>query len=79
MGDNLVVEHLRHIRFSLDALNSKVRDVELRLTGVEIAVGAMRRELGGLAEADAHIHARLDRLGERMDRIERRLDLIGGA
>ena len=75
MSDNLVLEHLRHMRGSLDALREDMRDVKQRLGALELGVAGLRRELAGLAEADAHLAARQDRTNDRLDRIERRLDL----
>jgi archaellum component FlaC len=52
-----------------------LRDIKLRLTQVETGIGAMRRDIGGLTETVAHAQAQIDRLSERVGRIERRLDL----
>ncbi len=63
--DNLVLEHLRYIRGRLDTVYNDVRDLKMRMTNLE--------ETG--AVASAAINRRLDRMDERIERIERRLDL----
>ena len=56
-----------------------MREVKTRLTGVELGQAAVRREIAVLAEADAHLGARVDRLTDRIERVERRLDLAPAA
>ncbi|MFE0756955.1 hypothetical protein ACFW16_23540 [Inquilinus sp. NPDC058860] len=58
---NLVLEHLRHIRGGIDDLRQDMREVKTRL--------------GLLEQQYAVISGRLDRLTDRVERIERRLDL----
>lgn len=60
--ENLVLEHLRHIRGAVDDLRVDMREVKSRL--------------GILGAQYASLSNRLDRIGERVERIERRLDLI---
>ena len=73
MSDNLVLEHLRHICGGLDALREDMRDVKHRLTTLEIQVTH-------LASTEASHYAglavRMDRTDDRLDRIERRLDIV---
>jgi chromosome segregation ATPase len=73
---NLVLEHLRAIRAKLDEHDERFNDVVHRLTRIEIVNAGLRREQAGDAENVAHLGARLDRLGEEIDRIKRRLELI---
>jgi chromosome segregation ATPase len=79
MSDNLVLEHLRHIRATVDATREDLRDLKQRVSAVEVGLAAARCELASLAEADAHLAARTDRRSERIERVERRLDLVPGA
>jgi hypothetical protein len=39
----------------------------------------VRKEIAVLAEADAQLSARIDRLTDRIERVERRLDLAPAA
>ena len=59
--DNIVLEHLRHIRGAVDGLRDDMREVKSRL--------------GILESQYANLSNRLDRVDSRIERIERRLDL----
>lgn len=74
--ENLVLELLRSIRGDIGQLRNEVRDVKERLGSVELSVIAMRRDLTRVDESIAHVHARIDRLGDRVERIEIRLGLV---
>jgi prefoldin subunit 5 len=73
--ENLVLEHLRAIRADLSALRADVREIKLRQNDMTRQIAALRRDQAGDAESAAHVEARLDRFGERLERIERRLDI----
>jgi hypothetical protein len=66
--NNVVVEHLRHIRTRVDGLTDDMRQVILRL-------GAVERHLGGLHISDVNQNSEIDRIKVRLERIERRLEL----
>ncbi len=59
--ENLVLEHLRHIRGAVDGLRDDMREVKGRL--------------GTLESQYANLSNRMDRLDGRVERIERRLEL----
>jgi hypothetical protein len=59
--DNIVLEHLRHIRGVADGLRDDMREVKGRL--------------GILESQYANLSNRLDRLDGRVERIEQRLNL----
>ncbi len=59
--ENLVLEHLRHLREQMDRMAADMREVKQRL--------------GILENQYASISTRLDRLDERVERIENRLNL----
>jgi predicted nucleic acid-binding Zn-ribbon protein len=46
--DNLILEHLRAMRSDIAALRDDTREVKSRLTSLETAVSAMRREIADL-------------------------------
>jgi predicted nucleic acid-binding Zn-ribbon protein len=60
--ENLVLEHLRAIRATVDRLSDDMQEVKGRL--------------GILEQQYASISIRLDRMDERLLRIEKRLDLV---
>jgi predicted nucleic acid-binding Zn-ribbon protein len=66
---NLILEHLRNIRSDTTAIRNDVDDLKLRMTAAEHHLGQQQIQL-------AAINGRLDRLDERVGRIERRLELV---
>ncbi len=75
--DSLVLEYLRHIRGRVDQIAEDMFDVKHRLSSLETAMVLVKREVASGDETDARQQVSLDRLVERIARIERRLDLIG--
>jgi len=66
--EDLILVYLRRIDENVDRLrDDDVRELKTGLNG-------MRRDLIALAEADARVGLMVDRQGERLDKIERRLD-----
>jgi predicted nuclease with TOPRIM domain len=59
--ENLVLEHLRHIRAAVDSTREDIREIKGRL--------------GILENQYANLSNRLDRLDARVERIEHRLEL----
>lgn len=76
--ENLVLEHLRALRAGQDRIENELRDIKGRVSAVETGLNGVRRDLVALAEADARLQVTIDRMGDRVDRIERRLDLREG-
>jgi archaellum component FlaC len=66
---NLILEYLRNIRSDTTAIRNDVDDLKLRMTAVEHHLGQQQVQLAG-------INGRIDRLDERVGRIERRLELV---
>jgi predicted nucleic acid-binding Zn-ribbon protein len=60
--DNIILEHLRAIRSTVDGLAADMREVKSRL--------------GILEQQYASLSNRLDRMDERIGRIEKRLQLV---
>lgn len=75
MTDNLVLEHLRHIRSRVDQIADDITDLKQRISGLESAMVLVKREVAYGDETDARQQVSLDRLIERIQRIERRLEL----
>lgn len=66
--NNIVLEHLRHIRRMADETREDVREIKVR-------VGSLEREVAQIHVKIAEQSERIDRLTDRAERIERRLDL----
>jgi septation ring formation regulator EzrA len=60
--DNIMLEHLRHIRGGLDGLREDVREIKQRLGLIELQYSSLS--------------TRMDRIDGRIERIENRLGLI---
>ena len=67
--ENLVLEHLRRIRTSVEHIELDIIDLKSRVSAIESVQGQILSLLGGLGQ-------RMDRYEERLSRIERRLDLV---
>ncbi len=70
--ENIVLEHLRHIRGAVDAIRGDIADLKSRMTTLEFTVGNL---MAVEASHYAGHSGRLDRVDARLERIERRLEL----
>ena len=81
MADNietLILDHLRANRTDIGGIKEDMREIKQRLTSLEAAVVGLRRDNANLYGDVIDQQARYDRLVERVERIERRLDLAEG-
>ena len=67
-AENIVLEHLRHIGRAVDETRDDVREIKHRVGSPEAEVAQVQVKL-------AEHSGRIDRLADRVERIERRLDL----
>jgi len=77
MGDveNMMLEHLKRFQATLETLSGRIEELAIRQTETHSAVLALRRDQVNDAEVSAHLQVQLDRMRNRLDRIERRLEL----
>jgi len=75
-AENLILEHLRHIRSRVDQIADDVGDLKQRISELESAMNLVRREVALGDEIDARQQIALDKLQNRIERIERRLELL---
>lgn len=73
---DIVLEHLRAIRASLTRLDDDRREDRGRLTNIEGGFAALSSQLGHVLSVLAEVRVAIDRQSDRLDRIERRLDLV---
>jgi len=77
--ENLILEHLRTLRNEVAGMRTEMheefRDVKLRLGSVESAVVTVRRDAADQMGDVVRQQLRIDQLAERLERIERRLEL----
>ena len=76
-AENLMLEHLRALRAGEDRLESGLRQVGARLTSLEAGTAAGRRDSAHHVEAIIRQQANIDQIKTRIDRIERRLEIVG--
>jgi RNA:NAD 2'-phosphotransferase (TPT1/KptA family) len=74
-ADNLVIEHLRAMRSEIAAVKADTTDTRQRIGSVETSIIDMRRNVVHLFEDMAHQQITMDKLLDRVQRIEKRLDL----
>ena len=73
--ENLMLEHFKRFQSTLDRVENKLGEVTVRLGNLESGQASMMQHLGHLAAADAAQQVAIDHMSERLDRIERRLEL----
>ena len=66
--ENLLLEHLRAIRSEQSAMRDDIREIKSRLISLE-------RSMAGNYADIVDQHVKYDRITERLERIERRLEL----
>lgn len=78
--ENLVLEHLRALRNELRDFRTKTenefQDVKLRLSAIERNQTKNHADYAELYGDHARQQAAIDRINNRLDKIERRLDLV---
>ena len=73
--ENLVLEQLRAIIAEIASVKEDTREIKSRLIIVESGIASLRRDGGDFAASIADQHLSYDRLNDRIDRIEKRLEL----
>ncbi len=73
--DSIILEHLRAIRSDIGSVKEDVRDMKSRLSNLEAGQATMLQHLGHQASVSAQQHVSYDRIIERVERIEKRLEL----
>ena len=73
--ENLMLEHLKRFQATLESMQRDIRELKVRQSETHTAVLALRRDHISDAEVTAHMQAQMDRFGDRLERVERRLNL----
>lgn len=73
--ENLVLEQLRAIRSDIAAVKEDTREIKSRLVIVESGIASLRRDGGDYSASIADQHLRYDRINDRIERIEKLLEL----
>jgi len=75
--ENIVLEHLRHIRNRVDQIADDISDFKHRMSSLESAMVLIKHENAHGDETDARQQVTLDKIIDRIQRIEKRLELNG--
>ncbi len=73
--ENLILEHLRAIRTGVAAIKDDVRELKSRVAHVEVGQATLLQHLGHNASMSAQQQLGYDRILERIEKIEKRLEL----
>ena len=73
--ENLLLEHLKRFQAGQDRIERELDEVVTRLGHLEISMAGLRRDIGHGDEQTAVVSVRLDKMNERLERVEKRLEL----
>jgi predicted nuclease with TOPRIM domain len=73
--ENLILEHLKRFQGGQERIERELKEVKGRLSQVEIGTAAVRGDVAHLSGDVASLRLAFDTMSERIDRIERRLEL----
>jgi len=73
--ENLMLEHLKRFQAGQDRMERKLEEITRRLSNLEAGQASIIQHLGHLASADAQQQLSADGFDQRLERIERRLEL----
>ena len=74
--ENLILEHLKRFQAGQDRIERDLKDIRSRLVSLEVGHGSLLQHLGHLASSLAQQQVSMDRTDDRIERIEKRLELI---
>jgi uncharacterized coiled-coil protein SlyX len=73
--ENLILEHLRALRSKIDQIADDVREIKQRVVTLESGQGVITQQIGHLQQSIAGQQVSFDRLTERVERLEKRLEI----
>ncbi|MDP2825158.1 MAG: hypothetical protein Q8O52_21060 [Sulfuritalea sp.] len=74
-AENLVLEHIRAIRTELAQVKDDTSEIKMRLTSIDERLTLAEKGIANVHGDFAIIQIRMDKQGDRLERIEKRLDL----
>jgi phage shock protein A len=72
---SIIIEHLKALRAEVAAVKADTNEMRTRMGQVETGIAGLRRDFADADENAAILSVRVDRLIERMDRLEKRPEL----
>lgn len=73
--ENLILEHLSRFQAGQDRIEGKIDELTRRISNLEAGQASIIQHIGHLASADAQQQVAADGFNQRLERIERRLEL----
>ena len=73
--ENLILEHLKRFQSGEDRIERDLKEIKSRLTTVEVTQGSLLQHIGQLASSIAQQQLSMDRTNERIERIDKQLEL----
>lgn len=74
--ENLPLEHLKRFQSGQERVERKLDELTRRIGNLEAGQASIIQHIGHLAAADAQQQLSADGFNQRLERIERRLDLL---
>ena len=76
-GENLLLEQMKRFQAGQDRIERELKEIKGRMANLESGQASVIQHLGNLAAADAAQQLGIDHLNDRVERIERRLEING--
>lgn len=73
--DNLVLEHLRHIRGKVDLIADDVSELKHRVSSIESNLSGIKKDGVNVQNDVYHQNTVIDAIKDRLNRIEQRLEI----
>ena len=73
--ENLILEHLKRFQAGQGRLEPDITEIKVRIANLESGQASIIQHLAHLASADAAQQVTMDSMSERLNRMERRLEL----
>ena len=73
--ENIILEHFKRFQAGQDRIERELKEIKSRITMLESTTATIMQYLAHMSGSIAEQHVRYDSLLERIERIERRLEL----
>ena len=73
--ENLILEHLKRFQAGQDRIERELKEIKGRLSQLDIGIASIRGDIAHVSGDQARQQMAMDGLADRIERIERRLEL----
>ena len=74
-NENILLEHLKRFQAGQERVERELREIKTPLSQLEVSVAGIRGDIAHMAADQARQQMSFDGMSDRVDRIERRLEL----